>query len=93
MIGGSNSYEFISDFSMVYGKNLKFKEYLYSVFSGDINQDGFIDASDLSLIDNGVFNSLTGYVPTDITGDGIVDASDLSVVDNNVFKGISIMRP
>lgn len=67
--------------------------YKVCIFSGDVNQDGIIDAGDLSLVDNDAFNSVSGYVVADLNGDGFVDASDLSIVDNNAFNGIIVMRP
>ena len=65
----------------------------YCIYSGDINQDGIIDGTDLSLCDNDLFKSATGYIKSDVTGNGIVDASDLSLIDNNVFNGIILIRP
>ena len=65
----------------------------FAIYSGDINQDGIIDAGDLSLVDNDVFNSVSGYVNTDVNGDDFVDASDLSIVDNNVFNGVIVRNP
>ncbi len=53
----------------------------FAIYSGDVNQDGIIDASDISAIENAV--GTTGYVTTDLTGDDFVDASDISIVENN----------
>ncbi|MBK8382802.1 MAG: hypothetical protein IPL16_13130 [Ignavibacteria bacterium] len=55
----------------------------FCIYSGDINQDGVIDASDLSVADNDASTGESGYVITDVTGDDFVDAQDLSIVDNN----------
>ncbi len=65
----------------------------FAIFSGDVNQDGIVDAADLSLVDNDAFNSVSGYVSTDVNGDDFVDASDLSIVDNNAFNGILVRNP
>ncbi|MBK7159720.1 MAG: hypothetical protein IPH77_14580 [Ignavibacteria bacterium] len=65
----------------------------YCIYSGDVNQDGIIDASDLSEVDNDAFNSLSGYVRTDVTGDDFVDAEDVSIVDNNAYNSVSVIRP
>ena len=66
---------------------------LFGIYSGDINQDGTIDASDLSDVDNDALNSVGGYVRTDVTGDDFVDAADVSIVDNNAFIGVSAIVP
>ncbi len=55
----------------------------FAIWSGDVNQDGVVDATDISKIDNGITIILNGYNPEDINGDGRVDASDMSFVDNN----------
>lgn len=68
-------------------------EIRYAIYNGDVNQDGIVDASDLSLVDNDASNSVSGYVSTDTNGDDFVDASDLSLVDNNAFNVIMVMRP
>lgn len=62
----------------------------YACFSGDVNQDNSIDATDAALVENDARNLVTGYSVTDLNGDGIVDASDFAIVDVNVFKMISL---
>ncbi|MBK9404625.1 MAG: hypothetical protein IPN57_08845 [Ignavibacteria bacterium] len=66
---------------------------VFAIFSGDVNQDGTIDASDVSDADNDAFNSVSGYVSTDVTGDDFVDAADVSIVDNNAFNAVSAVTP
>ena len=58
-----------------------------------MNQDGTVDASDLSETYNDANNSLSGYVSTDVTGDDFVDATDMSLVDNNTFNSVSVITP
>lgn len=65
----------------------------WTIFSGDENQDGTVDASDLSDADNDALNSLSGYVPTDVNGDDFVDAGDVSLIDNNGSISVSVIRP
>jgi len=55
----------------------------YVFFAGDVNQDGAVEASDLSAIGNKNDAFATGYMPEDVNGDGSVDGSDLSITDNN----------
>ncbi|MBL0108694.1 MAG: hypothetical protein IPP52_15790 [Ignavibacteria bacterium] len=63
------------------------------MYSGDVNQDGIADATDVSAVDNDAAVSLSGYVKTDVTGDNFVDAADASIVDNNSFYSVSVIRP
>ena len=65
----------------------------YAFYSGDVNQDGTVDGSDLSLIDNAAANFLSGYVKEDITGDDFVDATDFSFADNNAAKFVTSSFP
>ena len=70
-----------SSASQAFGNNMKqvdLSPVKFAIYSGDVNQDGVVDAADLSLIDNASFNFVTGYVTPDVNGDSIVDASDAS---------------
>ena len=87
---GNASYVFNSA-SSVYGDNGTASG---EFFAGDVNQDGVIDASDLSSVENDVAISLEGCrLNTDLTYDEFVDASDLSLVDNNAGIGIFEVAP
>ncbi|HMS66226.1 MAG TPA: hypothetical protein PKD83_13365, partial [Ignavibacteria bacterium] len=66
---------------------------LFAFWSGDTNQDGTIDAGDISEVENDVSNGATGYVPTDVNGDDFVDGSDVSIVENNAVLSISTITP
>ncbi|MBK8981729.1 MAG: T9SS type A sorting domain-containing protein [Ignavibacteria bacterium] len=61
--------------------------------SGDVNQDGFIDLEDYSLIENDVWNFTTGYAATDLNGDEFVDLEDLSIIESNIDKFLSVKSP
>ncbi|MBL0106670.1 MAG: hypothetical protein IPP52_05095 [Ignavibacteria bacterium] len=93
-INGSTIYDFTTAASQAYGNNLKLKGSKYCTYSGDINQDGIIDASDLIKIYNDSYVGVTGrYIVSDLNGDSVVDASDISTADNNVFAGILKIIP
>jgi uncharacterized delta-60 repeat protein len=87
------TYNFTNAASKAYGSNLKLKGSKYCIYSGDSNQDGSVDASDMSVVDNDLYNFATGYLSTDLDGDGNVDASDLSICDNNSYNFVSMVRP
>ena len=96
--GNNMNYTFFFNISSAYGNNMKLIDEFpdidkYGIFSGDINQDGTIDASDVSETDNDAYSSASGYVRTDVTGDDFVDAADVSIVDNNAFNSVSVVTP
>ena len=94
--GGSLTYNFSSSNTQAFGNNMKqidASPVRFGIYSGDINQDGTIDATDVSNADNDAFNSVGGYVNTDVTGDNFVDAADVSIVDNNAFNSASVISP
>lgn len=85
LIGGiTNAYNFTTSASQAYGSNLKLRGGKYCMYSGDINQSGFIDGTDLSELDNGAYNLLSGrFLPTDLNGDNFTDGTDFVIGDNN----------
>ena len=65
----------------------------YAVYSGDVDQDGTVDATDVSLIDNNAQGFVSGYIVTDLTGDDFVDGTDFAIADNNAGNFVSLIRP
>lgn len=65
----------------------------FAVYSGDVNQDGIVDASDALMVDNDANIFATGYVVTDVNGDYSVDATDALIVDNNSNNFVSKITP
>jgi hypothetical protein len=89
----SLNYDFTSSITQAYGNNMRLKGGKYCFYSGDVDQDGFIDATDLSRIDNEAYNFSVGeFLPEDLDGNGVVDAADFSVADNNRFF-IGVISP
>ena len=66
---------------------------VYALYGGDENQDGTIDASDMSDVDNDIALFAFGYNPTDASGDGATDASDVAIIDNNQQLFLFFARP
>jgi len=94
--GVTLTYDFTSAASMAYGNNqiqVDNSPVRFAIYSGDVNQDGVVDASDLALIDNDAFNSVSGYVNTDLSGDDFVDGSDLLIADNNAGSNVIAITP
>ena len=93
---GTMNYNLSSTSSQAFGNNITsidVSPVRFAIFSGDENQDGIIDATDISDIENDAANSVFGYVPTDITGDDAVDASDISLAENNAVNSIGVVTP
>ena len=94
-LNSTTSYSFSSSASQTYGSNetLTYDNLYYAIYSGDINQDGAIDATDFLILDADIGNGDFGYIPTDLNGDVAVDASDFLVLDPNVQNGVGAVTP
>ncbi len=94
--GNSLNYDFTIDANRAFGNNMiqvDDSPMKFAIFSGDLDQDGTIDASDLSMIDNDAAGFVSGYQVTDLTGDNFVDGSDFAIADNNAANFVSVIRP
>lgn len=88
------TYDFSAVANKSYGSNVKLVAAgVYALYSGDINQDGFIEASDFPYLFNDSDNSLEGYHNTDLNGDGFVEASDFPFMFNNSDASIESLHP
>jgi hypothetical protein len=95
-VSSSLSYDFTTASSQAYGGNLKLKGVKYCLYSGDVNQDGGIDLTDLIATGNDNMNGTQGYYSnfqTDINEDGGVDLTDLIYVANNNLIGVGKVMP
>jgi hypothetical protein len=93
---GTLNYDFTNIAAKAFGDNLiqiDISPVKFAIYNGDVNQDGIIDGSDISMADNDALNTVFGYVPTDVTGDDFVDAADVSIIDNNAFHSVTIISP
>ena len=92
----NTNYDFTLTASKAYGGNMiqvDNSPVRFAVYSGDVNQDGIVDASDALLVDNDANIFLTGYVNTDVNGDYSVDATDALIVDNNANNFVGKITP
>ncbi|MBS1518773.1 MAG: hypothetical protein JSS91_11855 [Bacteroidetes bacterium] len=87
------AYNFTTNANKAYGNNMIQKGTKWTVYSGDVNQDGVIDIGDNTQIDNDAFNFASGYIVTDLNGDGITDIDDQTIADNNAFNFIGKITP
>lgn len=91
--GNTITYNF-DQASKAFGGNLAPKSGGYwVVYSGDVNQDGLIDSSDMISVDNDASNFSAGYLATDLNGDGLTDSGDMILLDNNAANFIGTVHP
>ncbi len=91
--GSTSSYDFTSAASQAYNNNQVLKGTKWCIYSGDVDQSGYIDNNDLLLIDNAAFAFMSGYLITDLDGSLYVDNNDLLICDNNAFGFIGTKGP
>jgi len=65
----------------------------WCIYSGDVTKDGFIDGSDVSLVDVDLYNYAFGWIVTDLTGDQFVDGADMSILDINSYNYVGVIKP
>ncbi len=88
-------YNFSTAADKAYGDNQNEMEPgVFALFTGDINQDGYIDGFDYPMFDDDSQNNVSGvYVNTDLNGDGYVDGFDYPVFDANSQNNVSVIAP
>ncbi|MBK8554028.1 MAG: right-handed parallel beta-helix repeat-containing protein [Ignavibacteria bacterium] len=92
--GLASSFSFITSASQAYGDNTILTRTRYCMYSGDVNQDGFVDQTDLFLIIADSDNFLTGdRLPADLTGDGAVELRDVLRCYNNTTLFAKVVSP
>ena len=92
--GTTPLYNFTTAQNMAYGNGQALAEAgQWAIYTGDINQDEFIDSNDFPDLDSDTFNGFVGYYTTDLNGDGFVDSNDFPVLDNNTFNGVVSQHP
>jgi len=91
--GGIYNYNFTTAASQAYGNNMKLYSGRYCDYSGDVNQDGFVNLTDVILIFNASSVFTTGYVDTDVNGDLIVDLTDITYAYNNSSNFVQKITP
>ena len=88
-------YDFSTAANMAMGDNQVLVEPgVFAFYTGDLNQDDFIDSNDFPDLDNDILNGVAFvYAATDLNGDGFVDSNDFPVLDNNIFNGVTAIHP
>ena len=88
------TYNFSTAATKAFGNNMKQDGSVWLLYTGDLNQDEFIDPFDFGAFDTDSQNGVNGvYVATDFNGDGFVDPFDFQVFDENSQGGVSSVHP
>lgn len=90
---GALSYDMTTSASQAYGNNQILVGSKYSVYTGDVDQSGNVDLTDIVGIYNDANLFVTGYAVTDLNCNSIVDLTDLLFAYNNSSNFVSIQRP
>ena len=81
---------------MAYGNNLVQVDAApvrYADYSGDVNQDGLVDLTDIVNVYNAASAFVTGYKVSDINGDDLTDLTDILITYNNSSSFVSKATP
>jgi len=67
---------------------------VFAIYSGDVNQDGYISGDDVNAIDaDNIAGLFGGYFVTDLNGDAYVAGDDVVLADINNVNGVFIQTP
>jgi photosystem II stability/assembly factor-like uncharacterized protein len=91
--GITGNYDFTKLQSQSYGNNLTLVNSKWCFYSGDVNNDGVIDLTDITVISNNASSFTPGYVVTDLNGDDITDLTDLIMASNNATAFVTKITP
>lgn len=92
-VSGTLNYNFSDLQSKAFGNNMVQVGTKWTNYSGDVNQNGFVDLADVITVNNQASNFTTGYVSTDVNGNRIVDLEDVLFAYNNSANFVSIKKP
>ncbi|MEO8664773.1 MAG: hypothetical protein ABI462_04690 [Ignavibacteria bacterium] len=81
--GETLTYDFTSAATQAFGNNQKLKCGKYTIFNGDVNQNGVINLADILLISTDATNFVTGYKVTDLNCDNITNLLDILIAFTN----------
>ncbi|MEO8664415.1 MAG: SBBP repeat-containing protein [Ignavibacteria bacterium] len=92
----SLTYNFSTANSQSYGNNMKQVDsspVRFGIYSGDADQNGFINLADIIKVSNDASNFIGGYAVTDMNGDSSVNLTDILITYNNAAAFVSVKRP
>ena len=91
---GTLSYNFTTAATQAYLSNMtQIGGAGWCIYSGDVNQDGYVNLTDYNLINNDSYNLVNGAVVTDLTGDLYTNLADYNIVNNNSYNLVKVNSP
>lgn len=90
------TYNFTTAASKAFGNNMIQVDAAplgFAIYSGDVNQDGFVNLNDIILTLNNSSNFVNGYVITDLNGDNFTNLNDILIAYNNSNRFVSVITP
>jgi len=93
---GSVNYNLSSSSAQAYGNNMPqidTSPKRYGIFSGDENQDGYVNLTDIVNVYNNAAIFVNGYVASDMNGDNLTDLTDVVITFNNANEFVSAITP
>jgi hypothetical protein len=93
-MAATTSYDFTTASAKAFGDNMiEVEAGVFAMYTGDINQDEFIDPFDYPAFDIDNINFESGYKATDLNGDGFIDPFDYPTFDINNINFVSSVHP
>lgn len=87
-------YDFTTSSLQAYGANMAAIEpNVYAIYSGDLDNDGFIDLPDYSFWETDYNNNSVGSFSSDLDGDSFVDLPDYSIWEQNYNGAVNAIFP
>jgi hypothetical protein len=92
--GATTSYDFTTAATQAFGDNMiEIETGVFAMYTGDMNQDEFIDPFDYGVYSDDNNNFASGYFATDLNGDGFVDPFDYAVYNDNNINFVMSSHP
>ncbi len=90
---GILAYDFTTSASQAFGDNQVLVGSNYSIYTGDVSQNGNVDLTDLIEVFNDATNFVTGYVVTDLNCDNQTNLTDVLFAYNNSSIFVEVKKP
>ncbi len=92
--GAVIDYDFTTDATQAYGNNqVLLSTGVYGLFNGDVDQDGILTPTDLSLLLQSLNDGVFGYSVYDLNGNGNVTPTDFSILLQSLNDGVMKIIP
>ncbi|HMS33809.1 MAG TPA: hypothetical protein PKC91_06960 [Ignavibacteria bacterium] len=92
----SASYDLTNAVTKAFGSNMynvDTSPYRFGLYSGETNNDGIIDLTDVIDINNDASVFQSGYNVSDVNGDNLTDLTDIIIAGNNSNNFVSRITP